>query len=183
MSDSPVSTVNWGRAIIAGVATTVILTISMWIITGANIISVLGGMIVGGGGAAAIIVGTMMHFGIGIVYGIVFASLVAPVTNWGKFTQGAIFCLAITAIALALMPIMASAMAGSGMAGGAAEAMNPCNQCSPANMCNPCNPCSMAAANPCNPCGGGGSAAAGLQSLINHVIFGLSLAYLYKGRE
>ncbi len=121
MSDSPVSTVNWGRAIIAGVAATVILTISMWIITGANIISVLGGMIVGGG-AAAIIVGTMMHFGIGNVYGIVFASLVAPVTNWGKFTQGAIFGLAITAIALALMPIMASAMAGSGMAGGAAEA-------------------------------------------------------------
>ena len=29
MSDSPVSTVNWGRAIIAGVAATVILTISM----------------------------------------------------------------------------------------------------------------------------------------------------------
>ena len=42
---------------------------------------------------------------------------------------------------------------------------------------SPCNPC-----NPCNPCGGGGSPYAGLISLINHIIYGLMLAFLYRGK-
>ena len=78
-------------------------------------------------------------------------------------------------------------------------AKNPCNPCaaknansgsSAPNACNPCgtkkapssgNPCGVAAAgNPCNPCGGGGgSPYSGLISLINHVIFGLALAFAY----
>lgn len=78
-------------------------------------------------------------------------------------------------------------------------AMNPCNPkegaknpCQPqgSTTMNPCHPRRQAAANPChsksgagnpcNPCGGGGgSPYSGLMSVINHVIYGLTLAFVY----
>ncbi|MCA1579647.1 MAG: hypothetical protein LC794_20050 [Acidobacteria bacterium] len=80
-------------------------------------------------------------------------------------------------------------------AGQQSKPTNPCNPCAAKNPCNPCgaknansgssapnacNPCGVAAGNPCNPCGGGGgSPYSGLISLINHVIFGLALAFAY----
>lgn len=82
-----------------------------------------------------------------------------------------------------------------GEAAGSSAPQNPCNPCAakagtaPAqNPCNPCagnsgagtpNACSRAGANPCNPCGGGGSPYAGLISLINHLVYGLILAFVY----
>ncbi len=59
--------------------------------------------------------------------------------------------------------------------------MNPCHpkEAQPAAM-NPCHPSKGAAGNPCNPCGGGGgSPYSGLMSVINHVIYGLTLAFVY----
>ncbi len=53
MSDSSgMRTVNWQRAIIAGVVATIIITITMWI-SGTNIISGLGMMILGAGSGQA----------------------------------------------------------------------------------------------------------------------------------
>ena len=52
------------------------------------------------------------------------------------------------------------------------------------NACNPCdgkNP--SGGANPCNPCGGGGSPYGGLISLVNHLIYGLTLAFVYGKRK
>lgn len=63
---------------------------------------------------------------------------------------------------------------------------NPCNPCAAKtsqNPCNPCaaNPCNVAGAgNPCNPCGGSGASPySGLVSLVNHLIYGLTLALVY----
>ncbi len=83
-----------------------------------------------------------MHFAVGVFYDVVFATLLTPVSNWSKITQGAIFGLAITALALAFMPIIVSPMSG-----------------------------------------GGGSAYAAFTRLVHHVIFGVSLALLYKGND
>ncbi len=52
--------------------------------------------------------------------------------------------------------------------------MNPCNPCAPKASSNPCNPCS--------PSGGAGSPYGGAVSLINHLTYGLVLAFLYKGK-
>ena len=60
----------------------------------------------------------------------------------------------------------------------AAKAMNPCHPQQQA-AANPCHPKS-GAGNPCNPCGGSSSGPySGLMSVINHVIYGLTLAFVY----
>jgi hypothetical protein len=67
----------------------------------------------------------------------------------------------------------AAPMASSG-------AQNPCHaKEATSSAMNPCHPKS-GAANPCNPCGdGGGSPYSGLMSVINHLIYGLTLAFVY----
>ncbi len=62
-----------------------------------------------------------------------------------------------------------------------AQATNPCNpKAAQAQATNPCHPKEAQKGGPCNPCGGGaGSPYSGLMSVINHVVYGLTLAFVY----
>jgi hypothetical protein len=179
--------------LLAGILATVIITISMGLF-GMNIMKSLGSMMLGPGSSVSTqyVVGGLIHLMVGVAYGLVYAAVIAPVRRWPAILKGVVFGLAITAIALAAMPVMGAMMSRGGAAnpcnpcGGQASASqaNPCNPCagkSPsAPQNNPCNPCAAKRANPCNPCGGGGANPySGLVSLINHVIFGLALALVY----
>ncbi len=153
-----------------------------------NFVKVLGMMLAPTAGVTAqYVVGGLVHLFIGLSYAMVYAVFFGSLSGWSIGTKGVVFGLAITALAFAGMPIM-----GSMMCGGAA---NPCAATATANPCNPCNPCApketmnpcspRALSNPCNPCNPSGGAASpygGLVSLINHVIYGLVLAFLYKAR-
>jgi len=71
----------------------------------------------------------------------------------------------------------------------AASAMNPCAGKQAADAANPCqgkatagasNPCHGAGAgNPCNPCGGSSGPWGGVLSVINHLVYALTLAFVY----
>lgn len=198
------SSFNLGKALMAGLIATVIITISMALF-GMNVMKSLGQMVLGpqSGASTQYLAGGLIHLMIGVGYGVLYSAVVAPVRRWPAVMKGLVFGLSITAIALAAMPIMAAVMStgaasnpcnpcAASQAGQQSKPANPCNPCAANNPCNPCatkkaasgslgNPCSVAAAgNPCNPCGGGGgSPYSGLISLINHVIFGLALAFAY----
>jgi hypothetical protein len=60
----------------------------------------------------------------------------------------------------------------------ASGTMNPCHPQQQA--ANPCKP--KGGANPCNPCGGGSSPLSSVMSLINHLIYALALAFIYKAQ-
>lgn len=156
------ATPNWGKAVLAGIVATVAITITM-LIQGNNIILNLGGMMMpDAGDGAKYVVGGMIHFMVGIVYALIYAAALGR-ASMPPAVKGVLFGLAITAVALAMMPIAAQMMSGGGAnnpcAGAAVE--NPCNPCAggagnPCNPCagaeNPCNPCAGGAGNPCNPC-------------------------------
>ena len=71
------------------------------------------------GTTAQYIVGGLMHLVIGVSYAVIFAVLFAPVSAWSTVTKGAVFGIAVTALALAMMPVMAAVMGGD-------AAANPC---------------------------------------------------------
>jgi len=180
--------IHWSRAIGAGVVATVIMTI-VGAVLKMNFPKMIGSMIVPHASLTVqYAVGGAMHFMIGIVYGIIYAALVGRLMEWNRFVKGVVYGLAITAIALAAMPLM-SAMMGGGGGGGAAQnpchpqtgqqqAMNPCHPQGQASAMNPCHP-KAAAGNPCNPCGGGSSPYSGVMSVVNHLIYALTLAFAY----
>lgn len=156
--------IDWMRAIMAGLIATVVITVSMALF-GTNIMKMLGGMILGQGASPLMqyLVGGAIHFMVGLFYGVAYAFLFGPIRVWHPLLKGAVFGTAITALALAMMPVMA-AMIGGGASGPgnpcggmAAGASNPCspqaaaNPCNPKSAANPCNSCSPIAANPCNP--------------------------------
>jgi hypothetical protein len=215
--------IHWSRAIGAGVIATIIMTI-VGVVLKTNFPKMIGSMIVPHASLTVqYAVGGAMHFMIGIVYGIIYAALVGRLVEWNRFIKGAVYGLAIAAIAFAAMPLMSAMMGGDGGGAGnpcnpstsksAAAAQNPChpqgkmsamNPCHPKeaqpaamNPChpkegamNPChpqaskaaNPChsKSATGNPCNPCGGGGSSPyGGLISVVNHLIYALTLALVY----
>lgn len=140
--------IDWGRAITAGLVATIVITITMALF-GQNIM-MLGGMLVPQGSTAVqYLMGGVMHLAVGLFYGIVYAWLLGPVVARGAAIKGVLYGLALTGIALALMPAMTAMMGGG--------AANPCNPCASSAAANPCNPCGPAgqgdhAANPCNPC-------------------------------
>lgn len=254
--------VSWTSVIVASIVATVVVTIT-FMISGNNIVKALGMMILGNSASTNLqyLVGGAMHLAVGIAYGILFALFFAPVRAWNKFIKGILFGFVITAVALTLMPVMATVVSGAHAPAnnpcvaqiqnpcnpGAWKAANPCaasqnNPCNPCagtstnpcgvpmqNPCgmNPCNPCAGNMANPCgapvhnpcasgsqdqdkmrtiamvkpgnpcaagnpcagvnpcvgaNPCGGGsgGNAYVGLISLLNHLAFGLTLAFLVR---
>lgn len=161
------SRIDWGRALVAGLVATILMTITMALF-GMNLMKSLGGMILGADASTAMqyLVGGLIHFMIGIGYGLVYAALVAPRLSWHPVLKGAVYGAALTVIALVMMPVMASALGGG--------AGNPCNPC------NPTGGATAGAANPCNPCGGGGNpVTSGLISLLNHLVYGITQALLY----
>ena len=109
MAESDGRGINWGRAILAGLVGTVVITITL-ALSGTNIMKALGMMMLGAGTGttAQYIAGGMMHLVIGVLYGVIFAVLFAPITAWNKLMKGAVFGVSITALALAMMPVMAS---------------------------------------------------------------------------
>lgn len=148
------TTVDWGRAVIAGLIATVAITITMALF-GQNILKMLGSMIMPMGSTGAqYLVGGVMHLAVGLFYGVLYAWLLGPIIARGAAVKGLVYGIALTGIALAAMPAM-SAMMGGG------DAANPCNPCGKAATANPCNPCGgdAHAANPCNPCDGDAHAA------------------------
>lgn len=219
----PAKPFSWPRAITAGLIATIAITMSLALF-GMNIMKSLGSMMLPNATVAMqYLAGGLFHLAVGLFYGVVYAGLFGKVREWNPLFKGAVFGLAITAIALAVMPIMAAMMPGGAgnpcnpcaSAGAAnpcnpcaAKAVNPCNPCAakaanPCNPCaakaaNPCNPCAAKAAttpgaaknacstggagNPCNPCGGGQSAYSGLISAVNHLIYGIALALVYRTR-
>jgi hypothetical protein len=141
---APAKPFSWARAITAGLIATIAITISLALF-GTNIMKSLGSMMLPNGTMAMqYLAGGIFHLMVGLFYGVVYASLFGKVREWNPVFKGAVFGLAITAIALAVMPIM-----GTMMPGGAG---NPCNPLASAGAANPCNPCGAKAANPCNPC-------------------------------
>jgi len=165
--------IDWSKAITAGAVATVVMTLLMAIVFKTDIMKGIGSMIVGSdGGVMTYIVGGIMHFMVGIVYGIVFA-FIAPKVPLPSIATGLVFGLVLTPIAVIGMPIMMN-MAGGGdgenPCGGSnpcastidnwtpisAPQENPCNPCAsnPCQASNPCaeNPCEGVAQNPCNPC-------------------------------
>lgn len=243
---------NWSSALITGLIATVAITITMALF-GQNIMKMLGSTLLGENAStvAVYLAGASMHLMVGLVWGVIYAWLFGPVRVWNPLIKGVVYGFAITAAALATMPIMMGMMGGGGAgnpcaaaanpcaaasnpcatavnpcmkagavaggtAGGAANpcadvaanpcasaAANPCNPCSSgssasaahaANPCNPCgakvaakkgaaNACSAAAGNPCNPCGGSGdSPYQSMISLINHLVFAIVLALVYRPR-
>ncbi len=137
--------VNWGSAIVAGVIATAAITITL-AVTGTNIMQMLGGMMLGSGATATAqyALGGGMHFMIGIIYGLLYAVLFHPVSEWSKSIKGVVAGVATTAIALAIIPLITLALGA-----GAAE--------------------------------GGSSPFAASINLFNHLVFGLVLAFAYKG--
>src|SRR5918993_874192 len=151
------SSFNLGKALMAGLVATVIITVSMALF-GMNIMKSLGQMVLGpqSGASTQYLVGGLMHLMIGVGYGVLYSAVVAPVRRWPAVMKGLVFGLSITAIALAAMPIMAAVMSRGGTS-------NPCNPCSGkvagAQQGNPCNPCAGKSGNqagpqskPTNPC-------------------------------
>jgi hypothetical protein len=171
------------RAVLAGLIATAAITISLAFF-GQNIMKMLGSMMLPNSSVGTqYAVGGAVHLTIGLFYAVVFAALFGKVREWNPVLKAGVFGLAITAVALAAMPVMAAMLGGGGKAGNpcggaakagmskAANAGNPC-AAKPAAAGNPCatkpaaagNPCAAkAAANPCkpaaqqaaNPCGGG----------------------------
>lgn len=181
----------WGCAVAAGVIATIIMTVVMYF-EGLNIMKLLGVMLMGSdaGIGAQYLAGGVLHFVIGIFYGIVYAVLFGCL-KMHTFFKALIFGAIITVIAFFGMPIMADMLSNE-------EGMNPCNPCSMSmggqyNPCNPCNPCGEVVVEEVdvvvvNPCALEQEEEALawdvlLLSFVNHLIFAFSLAFLYRMRK
>ena len=184
----PAQPFSASRAILAGLLATVAITVSLAMF-GQNIMKMLGSMMLPDASVGTqYAVGGAVHLMVGLFYGLVYAGLFGKVREWGPVLKGAVFGLAITAVALAAMPVMAAMLGGGGAAGSpcggaAGQPANPCNPCA-GKAANPCGgakgPCS-GAGNACNPCGGGGPYS-GAISAFNHLIYALVLALVYRTR-
>ena len=148
----------WSRALVGGLMATVVMTVVL-MLTGMNVMKMLGAMIAPAAGVAMqYVIGSIVHLMIGLFYGLAYAWLVGRVSERNRFVKGTVYGLAIAAIAFAVMPIM------SAMAGGNGGAANPCGGVSAsasaaANPCHPGNPCARnqpsnpsSTAQPGNPC-------------------------------
>jgi len=162
---------------------------------GMNSLYLLGELALGNAASlfAIYLVGAIIHFGVGIIYAIIFALIFAPIPCMNAAVKGIIYGTILTIIAwFALPPVIAKVQDMQ-------QSNNPCmvmvveeeevititeNVCQP---CNPCmaNPCkSMTQMNPCNPCNPCNAATSSafmgmLISWINHVTYGLVLGLVY----
>lgn len=151
--------IHWTRAVSAGVVATIVMTV-IGAIIGMNFPKMIGSMMLPNGSLAMqYTAGGIMHFMIGIIYGIIYVAVVARLVEWNRFIKALVYGLAITAIAFAAMPLMSAMMGG----GSKASAGNPCHsQAEQQAAMNPCHsqqPSSRSAAqagamNPCHPSSG-----------------------------
>jgi len=180
-------TMDWPGTLLAGVAATIVVTLTM-LATGTNILEALGGMLAGpdAGVGQIYLMGGLMHLAVGLAYAVLFTLVFVRVRDWSAGTKGLVFGFVITVFALVFMPLMAGVVTGHGGAGAnpcsPAAMSNPCHGSNPCAMKNPChgsNPCAMknpcSGGNPCNP-SDGGNVYGGLISLLNHIVFGLTLS-------
>lgn len=174
-------TVDWGRALLAGLIATAVVSVTM-ALSGQNVMKMLGGMIAPGASTGAqYAIGAAIHLAVGLTYGLLYAWLLGPVRRRGRAVKGVLYGAALAGIALAVMPAAGAMMGGgAGNPCGGAAVKNPCNPCGGAaqagtpcnprgaktagNPCNPCNPChpkaGASATNPGNPCGPSGASGA-----------------------
>ena len=189
------SGIDWAKAITAGAVATVAITI-VGMFMKMDMMKMLGaGMVGEDGGAMVYVIGGIMHFMIGLFYGVVFAVL-SPKVPLPPVVSGLIFGAVLAPIAMFTSPVMSGMMpygsADNPCGGNPCGGSNPCGQTED-NPCgqtedNPCgqtedNPCGQTAdnpCNPCNPCGGGGGMNPWVGSFINHLVFGLVLGLMYK---
>src|SRR3972149_8477776 len=147
------------------------------------------------------LMGALIHVGIGVSLGLVYALLFEPWLPGPGWLRGALFSIIPWIFAITLLGPLLQA-ASDFFRGREAVAANPgavSNPClvGPGNPCIAVqtNPCSVGAANPCalnrnpcaaaNPCGGGASASSGgvspqAMSLMAHLLFGVVLGVTYK---
>src|SRR5437867_206113 len=208
---APARRFSWTRALLAGLVATVVMTV-VAIPLGMNFMKNLGSMLAPRAGMGVqYAIGGAVHLMIGLIYGVIYAWLVGRVSEWNLVLKGSVYGLAITAIALAAMPLMAVMTSGksAGNPCHSKAAGNPCvgqaaaNPCHPTTAANPCHPTGTAmnpckpkpAGNPChaqpknachagagNPCGGASSPYSGLFSVVMHLAYALPLAFVYGRR-
>jgi hypothetical protein len=147
-SGAAAETLDWGRALLAGLIGTVAITITM-ALAGTDLMRMLGAtMLPGAGVGAQYFAGGTIHLMVGLFYGVLFAWLMGPVRPWGRVLKGAVYGVVLTAFALAFMPPMMAMMGPEP----AAAPCAPCAPCAPAAApCAPCAPCAPAEP-PCAPC-------------------------------
>jgi hypothetical protein len=147
------------------------------------------------------LMGALIHVGIGVSLGLVYALLFEPWLPGPGWMRGALFSIIPWIFAITLLgPILQTAneffRRREAVAANPVAVSNPCA----VRPVNPCaaiqtNPCSVGAGNPCassrnpcaaaNPCGAGGSASSGrvspqAMSLMAHLLFGVVLGVTYK---
>ena len=124
--------VDWGRALFAGLVATVVMTVTM-ALSGTNLMKALGMMLAPTAGQTAqYVAGGLLHLLTGLFYAVVYAKFFATVQGWSPTMKGVVYGLVIGGLMFGLMPVMASIMSG-----GAAT---------------PCSPCGPTAAPPSTPC-------------------------------
>ncbi len=200
-----IKSLKFGRALLAGSLATVAMTLLMygWPLVGLPRMDIVGAL----GGVfpfdlSPYVIGSLIHLGIGISIGLIYALFFDPWLPGPGWLRGALFSLAPWLFAITLLGpglLMVSEL----FKGKEAVAANPCsvsNPCAvrPANPCsvspvrsNPCvpkasNPCGVNA-NPCavaNPCGGGSPSSGGpspqAMSLMVHLLYGVVLGVAYR---
>ena len=155
---APARGFSWTRALLAGLVATVVMTV-VAVPLGMNFMKNLGSMLAPRAGMGAqYAIGGAVHLMIGLIYGVIYAWLVGRVSEWNPLLKGVVYGLAITAIALAAMPIMATMTGGAGPGNpcGGKSAGNPCHAKAAGNPCGtkaPANPCHPTAGNPYQPAG------------------------------
>lgn len=153
MTETNRAPIDWAKLILASVIGGIVMILGQKLVAPeADLISSLGSMLMPDGGSAMQYgAGAVMHLGISIAYGVLYAFVIAPLGGTADAVRNAVkaglFGLLLVPVAFFAMPLMASMLPGGNAAG------NPCNPCGGAAS-NPCNPCSGKAANPCNPCAG-----------------------------
>ena len=129
--------VDWGRALFAGLVATVVMTVTM-ALSGTNLMKALGMMLAPTAGQTAqYVAGGLLHLLTGLFYAVVYAKFFATVQGWSPTMKGVVYGLVIGGLMFGLMPVMASIMSGG--------AATPCSPCGPtaAPPSTPCTPFSL----------------------------------------
>lgn len=190
-----VSLICLGRAVLAGFLGTLAMTVFMygWPLVGLprmDILAALGGVFPSE--LSPYLLGSVIHFGIGISLAAAYAFLFDPWLRGPGWLRGALFSLLPWLFAITLLgPSLL--IATEFFKGKPAATANPCSVANPCAVraVNPCaatasNPCA-AKANPCavaNPCGAGSASSSGpspqVMSLVVHLVYGVVLGAAYR---
>lgn len=102
---TPKVSFSFGSAIYAGIVATIIMTVVMALF-GVNSITMLGTLLVGKNASYSTIylAGSLVHFGVGVFYAIVYALLLAPVKSLSNILKAILYSILLTIIAQTTLP-------------------------------------------------------------------------------